>query len=350
MFQECYTFDDLQIVPSFSEIESRKDCNISTHLVGDIELKIPVVSAPMDTVTEWEMIKELNRLGATGILHRFLYIEDMEDNLREIHTDPLVIAVGTKELDYKPRVYHAYHKFGVRTFLIDVAHGDSVQTMRTISFLKETYSDIKIIAGNIATSESVYHLLEWGADGLRVGIGNGSLCETRIRTGVGVPQASAIMDVRKGIDVYERKFSDKKITLIADGGIKTPGDVAKAIALGADSVMLGSLLAGTKESPGKIIRVGLFPDEQLFKLYRGSASQSAKIDRGEDDNNIEGNSKQIPYKGKVERIINSIQDGLRSAMSYVGAKTLKEFRENVRFVKVTNAGQMEAQPHLLQKE
>jgi len=167
-----------------------------------------------------------------------------------------------------------------------------------------------------------------------------SLCETRIRTGVGIPQATAITDVYK-----VTKGSD--VSLIADGGIKTSGDFAKAIALGADSVMLGSLLAGTKESPGRIIEEGIFPNEIKYKLYRGSASVSAKMDRGESPTHVEGNSRKILYKGPVKRIINAMDDGLRSAMTYVGANSISEFRKNSRFCKVTESGKIEAKPHLL---
>jgi len=344
-YYECYTFDDLQIVPAYSEIESRTDCDTSTRIVDNVKLKIPILSSPMDTVTEFEMVKELHRLGCAGVLHRFMNFHDLERQVRNIDIDPIIVSIGAH---FKPIEFKLLYQEGVRVFLIDVAHGHSIHVKRTLKEIKSQYDDVKVIAGSIATAQAAKDLLRWGADGIRVGVGNGSLCETRIRTGVGVPQATAIEGVSQIIDLYENE-TGKRPSLIADGGIKTPGDVAKAIALGADVVMLGSLLAGTKESPGRLIRVGQFPDEQLFKLYRGSASQSAKVDRGEGDNHIEGNSKQIPYKGKVERIVRNIQDGLSSAMSYVGAKDLKEFREKVTFIKVTNAGQIEAQPHLLMK-
>lgn len=168
-----------------------------------------------------------------------------------------------------------------------------------------------------------------------------SLCTTRIMTGVGVPSVSAI------IDVYS--VTQGKMPIIADGGIRTVGDIAKALALGADAVMLGSLLAGTKESPGRVIRSGEFPNELLYKQYRGSASQEAKLDRNELDEHIEGVSKIIPYKGKVKRVIHTIEDGLMSSMSYVGARNLNEFRAKADFIKITQAGQIEAYPHLLLK-
>lgn len=169
-----------------------------------------------------------------------------------------------------------------------------------------------------------------------------SLCETRIRTGIGVPQVTAIIEALRGV-----REAGSNVPIIADGGIKTTGDVAKAISLGADSVMLGSLLAGTRESPGIIERVGNWPNEQLFKKYRGSASSETKIAHGMENKNVEGNSKLIPYKGKVERIISDISDGLRSAMSYTNSLTLNDFMANSNHILITQNGLVEAKPHLL---
>ena len=199
--------------------------------------------------------------------------------------------------------------------------------------------DVEVIAGCIATKEATKDFCEWGVDGLRVGVGNGSLCETRIRTGVGLPQVTALLDVCSVADDYD-------VPVIADGGIRNVGDVCKGLGCGADTIMVGSLLSGTKESPGSIEKKGQWPNEQLFKKYRGSASLDSKLDRGEDEN-VEGNHKVIPYKGKVKRIIGDIEDGIRSSCSYVGASSLEEFRSLVEFVEVTRAGQVEAQPHLL---
>jgi IMP dehydrogenase len=183
-------------------------------------------------------------------------------------------------------------------------------------------------------------LCDWGVDAIRVGIGNGSLRETRIRTGIGIPQVTALVDCIKVADGYN-------IPVIADGGIRIIGDIAKALALGADSVMLGSLLSGTKETPGDIQRTGTWPNEELFKRYRGSASLETKMEHNLDEKNVEGNSKLVPYKGKIKRIIDDINDGLTSSMSYVNAMNLSEFRANSEFVKVTQNGVVEAKPHLL---
>ena len=193
--------------------------------------------------------------------------------------------------------------------------------------------------GNISTGESARDLCEWGADGLRIGIGGGSLCSTRIQTGVGVPMVSSILScvpVADGDDV----------PCMADGGIRSSGDVCKGLGTGADTVMLGSLLSGTKESPGVITKQGVWPNEVLQKKYRGSASIESKTDRGE-SKNVEGYSTTVPYKGKVKRIISDVIDGLKSSMSYVGANNIEEFQSKCELIKVTNAGVVEAKPHLL---
>ena len=201
---------------------------------------------------------------------------------------------------------------------------------------KKNIQGVEVIAGNIATGEGARFLCEQGADGIRAGIGNGSLCETRIRTGVGVPQVSALLDIVNVCDKFD-------VPVIADGGIRYIGDVCKGLACGADSVMLGSLLSGTKETPGTIEKIGKWPNEQLFKKYRGSASRDSKGS----DKNVEGNHKVIPYKGKTIRILSDIKDGIRSSFSYVGANDISEYHSKVEFVEVTQSGVKEAHPHLL---
>ena len=375
---DAYTFDDLQITPKYSKVLSRSDCELTTNFTKDRRIRIPIVSSPMDTVTEYEMAFQLWKLGGIGFIHRFMTIEEQVDQIKKLRekiwndymerqmprigidstpqvgigtqiSDPelyaslqlVAVAIGVTG-DYYERAQELF-EHNVKTFLFDVAHGHHILLKRAVIKLREKFGDsITIVGGNIATANAAKDLIGWGVDVLRTGIGNGSLCETRIRTGVGIPQATAIADV-------VRVARKEGITIIADGGIRTPGDAAKAIGLGADMVMLGSLFAGTKETPGRLIRVGNFPNEQLFKQYRGSASQSAKLDRGENDTNIEGNSEIIPYKGKVKRIVDAITDGLKSSMSYVGAENFDEFRKNIEFVQITQAGQIEAKPHLLLK-
>ena len=225
---------------------------------------------------------------------------------------------------------------GCNVILIDVAHGHHKNVGDAIEEVKSKISNIEVVAGNIATSDGARFLAGKGADAIRVGIGNGSLCETRIRTGVGLPQVTTLIDVCSVADDWD-------IPVIADGGIRNVGDVVKGIGCGADSIMVGSLLSGTKESPGSIEKQGQWPNEKLFKKYRGSASRDSKGN----DKNVEGNHKVIPYKGKVNRLLSDIKDGIRSSFSYVGANNMSEFHSKVEFVEVTSAGQIEARPHLL---
>jgi IMP dehydrogenase len=387
------TYDDVNIVPKYSEVNSRGDVKLHTRFTKNTELTIPIVASPMDTVTELDMAVEMMERGGVGILHRFNTIEEQSKMMKSLHrkwddffkigdgreksadndyddwykklngrrptesdyedlkdygifTDdmakddrmwrrkPLCAAVGATG-DYLERAEELV-KNGCNVILIDVAHGHHSNVGEAIEKIKSKISNVEIIAGNIATGDGARFLCRKGADGIRVGIGNGSLCETRIRTGVGLPQVSVLLDVCSVCDNYN-------VPIIADGGIRNVGDVAKGIGCGADSIMVGSLLSGTKESPGSIEKQGQWPNEKLFKKYRGSASRDSKGN----DKNVEGNHKVIPYKGKVNRILSDITDGLRSSCSYVGAIDIDEYHSKVEFVEVTNAGQVEARPHLL---
>ncbi len=397
------TYDDVNIVPKYSELKSREDVKLNTRFTNT-ELTIPIVSSPMDTVTEFDMAKEMLEWGGVGVIHRFQDIEKQAHMMKELHYEwdryfdisknmggdveertiekewqewwdsvrhwnhpptksdwkdlkdrwfwadsmirdekswsrrPLCAAVGVTG-DYLERAKELV-KNGCNVILIDVAHGHHKLVKKAVEEFKNEFGrNVEIIGGSIATSTAARQLCEWGVDGLRVGVGNGSLCETRIRTGVGLPQVTALLDVCSVSDRYN-------VPVIADGGIRNVGDVCKGLGCGADTIMVGSLLSGTKESPGTIEKKGQWPNEQLFKKYRGSASLDSKSDRGE-DKNVEGNHKVIPYKGKVKRILHDIRDGINSSCSYVGASNLEEYRSLVEFVDVTRAGQVEAQPHLL---
>lgn len=356
-FQETLTFDDVNIVPDYSDISSRSNCDVSTRFTKRYKIDIPIISSPMDTVTGKEMAKRMSQLGGVGVVHRFCTVEEQIEMLNW----PLMVRPGifdTKNLfDFIPRCgavgirghylerAELLVESGVNVILIDVAHGHhySVRTaLNSLKGLLPYYVDI--IVGNVATAEGARFLCAAGADGIRVGIGNGSLCETRIRTGVGVPQVTALRETVDACKVYD-------VPVIADGGMRFPGDVAKALALGAESCIFGSLFAGTKETPGIIHKSGQWPNETLYKTYRGSASLDSKIDvsDGKDQSHVEGNSTRVAYKGKVGRIVDNILDGVRSSMSYVGVDNLPEFRENATFVRVTDAGRIEASPHLLNK-
>ncbi len=334
------TYDDVNIIPKYSELEHRSDCDLSTQFTKNIRLKIPVVSSPMDTITELDMAIELDMLGGMGIIHRFMSIEKQSKMSNTLYTYNVKFgaAIGVTG-DWFERAQELV-KNGCNVLLIDVAHGHHKLVKEGIRRLKnELKGTYEIIGGSIATKRAAQDLCDWGVDGVRVGIGNGSLCETRIRTGVGIPQVTTLLDVCSICDTYD-------VPVVADGGIRNIGDVCKGLGCGADTIMLGSLLSGTKETPGDISKVGLWPNEKLYKKYRGSASVESKSDRGE-NKNVEGNHKVIPYKGKTSRILHDIRDGINSACSYVGASNISEYHSNVEFIKVTRAGQVEAQPYLL---
>jgi IMP dehydrogenase len=353
------TYDDIQLVPSFSNIKSRQSINLNTLVSRRYGLLNPIVASPMDTVCEYDMALKMAQLGGVGCIHRFMSIthqcDIVEELFNKIYDDteqmsiaqdwgimwdtwhaemklvPIMAAIGVQEEDKKRAIDLV--SSGANILLIDVAHGDHQNVIDMIHWCKtqEKLQHVDIIAGNIATAEAAELLETYGADGLRVGIGGGSLCTTRIKTGFGVPNVTSLEEVLKVSGV----------PVMADGGIRSSGDMSKALAIGAETVMLGSLLAGTDESPGKILETS----KGLYKRYRGSASLETKVTHGQKSRNVEGESTTIPYKGGVKFIVNGLLDGVRSALSYAGAEELRFFHPE--YVIVTNAGQNEAKPHLL---
>ena len=244
-------------------------------------------------------------------------------------TVPIMAAIGANG-DYFERADTLINA-GVNVILIDVAHGHHAFVREAIIKIKDNFPHIDIIAGNVATAEAAEELEFWGADAIRVGIGGGSLCTTRVKTGFGVPNVTSLLETSNVVSV----------PVIACGGIRTSGDIAKALAVGASSVILGSLLAGTKEAPGAIIE----KQNGLYKRYRGAASLETKSVHGQTTRNVEGESTIVPFKGKVKFTVDGLTDGLRSALSYAGAMSIGEFTPS--YVIVTNAGIREARPHLL---
>jgi len=350
------TYDDIQLVPAYSSIKSRQDIKLHTLLSRRYGLLNPIVASPMDTVCEFEMAYKMAEMGGVGCIHRFMSIGEQTELVKrlsnainsdeyglierwgvmyddwhaEIKQVPIMAAIGVQDEDRARAL--SLVEAGANVLLIDVAHGHHQNVLDMIHWCRETLPDhIDIIAGNIATAEAAEHLQTYGADGLRVGIGGGSLCTTRIKTGFGVPNVTSLEEVIKVAEV----------PVMADGGIRTSGDMAKALAIGADTIMLGSLLAGTDEAPGQILET----PKGLYKRYRGSASLETKVTHGQKARNVEGESTTIPYKGGVKFIISGLLDGVKSALSYAGAENLSLY--SPEYVIVTNAGQNEAKPHLL---
>jgi len=329
------TYDDISLVPAYSEIESRATIDLTTKITKNRSITIPIIASPMDTVCGAEMAIAMAKLGGIGCIHRFMSIDEQAQAVIDVLTGttfyhPIMAAIGANG-DYLERA-QVLESSGAEIFLIDVAHGHHIHVKRAIEALKKTLpSHIEIVAGNIATGEGARDLEAWGADGIRAGIGGGSLCTTRVKTGFGVPNVSSLYDV----------IANTKLPVWACGGIRNSGDISKALGIGASAVVLGSLLAGTKESPGPVIERG----NGLFKRYRGAASLETKVTHGQSKRNVEGESTVVPFKGAVKYVVEGLLDGVRSALSYAGSGDLENYHPN--FVIVTGAGIAEAKPHLL---
>lgn len=320
------TYDDISLVPAkVSRIRSRTEVDTKCKFMG-LDLKLPVISSPMDTVTGIAMAKELTEMGCLGVVNRFdSSLDDLlksEDRLNSIQAVSINLNAGMDSLN----------RFAERKMIIciDTANANNLAVLKKCEEIKNKFN-VKVMVGNIAEGGTLKELVDAGADSVRIGIGGGSVCTTSIQTGIGIGQVSSILDV-----FYAREKDNLKIELIADGGIKSSGDVAKAIALGADAVMLGRMLAGTKETPGEIIKY----NDQLWKKYRGSASFGVKM-KGEF---IEGEETMIPYKGTVKNVINNISDGLRSAMSYMDCVSIEELRKVDSFAILSTSSYLERLP------
>lgn len=331
------TFDDVLLMPRHSSMNSRRAPQLDSRVTKNFALKTPIIAANMDTVTEAEMAIKMAELGGLGILHRFMTAEEQVKQVKlmreKIHPTglPVAASIGVKEDGMKRADLLA--DAGVDILTIDIAHGDSVMMFETLDYVKKKYPHIDVIAGNTAMPEGVRGLIEHGADAVKVGIGPGSMCTTRIITGCGVPQLTAV-----AMCVLEARKYD--IPVIADGGIKTSGDIVKAFAAGAQTVMLGSMLSGCLETPGEI--------EGGRKRYRGMASKDAQVSwRGELPKGMaaEGEARWVPCKGSVENIIHELSGGIRSGMTYLNASTIAEINLKGRFMEMTSSGMSESKPH-----
>jgi len=330
------TYDDVCLVPRYSTIKSRNDVDLEGGL---LKLKLPFISSNMDSVTESEMALTMYREGGLGIFHRFLTTDQLKEEIEIFYSEVLnayenlCLSVGVSNKSYESLDY-VLEK--AKIVCIDIAHGHSARVIDMIKTIRRKNTNTTIIAGNVATPHATEELAEAGADIIKIGIGPGAMCTTRVITGHGVPQLSAI-------DVCARIARGCGVEIIADGGIRNSGDCAKALAAGAHYVMLGSLLAGTDEAPGKVI----FIDEKPYKEYRGMASFNAQKAIGKDENRIvpEGASMLKKCKGPVSDILFQLAGGLRSALSYSGSHTLREFRDNAQFIRITSASRAEGEPH-----
>jgi IMP dehydrogenase len=334
------TFDDVLLIPNYNGIRSRQDVTTAVNMAGK-KFDIPVISSNMDTITGIAMANCLASLGGLGILHRFMTIEQNIEEFRQAENKSLIgvsIGVGDAALERA----EALISEGAEIICVDVAHGHAKLVNQTIKNLRRKYKgNIVIIAGNIATYAGADYLAAAGADVIKVGIGGGSVCTTRIKTGFGVPQLSAIMMCRQ----VDR-------ALIADGGIRTPGDSVKALAAGADFVMLGGMLAGTIETPGETKTVHRDGKDLKIKTFRGMASREAQEDfmgsMGE-WKTAEGISIEVPVKGSATEVIRDVMGGIRSGMTYCGAATIKDLQRKAQFMTITPAGARESAPHALDR-
>ncbi len=342
--KEALTFDDVLLLPRYSNVLP-SEADISLNLTKKIKLHVPFLSSAMDTVTESRMAISIAEEGGIGIVHRNLNIKSQTNEILKVKKKKLLVgaAVGTSKED----IVRAKSLIdnGCDLIVIDTAHGHSEKVLETLYKLKKNNNKTPLCVGNIATAEAAKKLYNSGADIIKVGIGPGSICTTRMVAGIGVPQISAIVEVKKAL-------KNKKIKIISDGGIKFSGDIAKALAAGADAIMMGSIFAGTHESPGKKFKV----KGKFFKRYRGmgsigamsSGSANRYFQKNMKDKSklvAEGVEGRVAFKGNVSKIIYQLKGGLRSSMGYIGAKNLNQISKNAKFVKITKAGFYESMVH-----
>ena len=325
------SYGDVLLVPQRSPVGSRSDVDLSTNLTPNVELDSPLLSAPMDTVTEADLAEALGDFGGFGTIHRFLTVEEQAAEVATAADAGVQVgaAVGIDE-DYVNRT-EAVLEAGAAAVMVDVAHGHLERTLDAVAHLREEFPDAELVAGNVATPEGVEDLYAAGADCVKVGIGPGSHCTTRKVAGAGVPQLTAVDDCAE-------RAHDLGITVVADGGIRTSGDAVKALMAGADTVMMGSFFAGTEEAPGAVVE----RDGVRYKRSRGMATTAAaqkRSDKEEDVTADEGVEGLTPYKGPVREVSEEFCAGIRSGLSYCGGHTIPAARERAEFVRVAPSAQ-----------
>ena len=355
------SYDDILLEPQYSEITSRKNIDLSSRLDFEITLDIPLMSSPMDTVTEDQMAVSMAQRGGLGVIHRYNTIDEQVNIFKKCMlsyggniANSYACAIGVTE-DYLERAW-ALREVGCKILCLDVAHGHHLLVKRAIHNLKLEMPNVHIMAGNVASAKGYSDLAFWGADSVRIGVGGGSICSTRIQTGHGIPTFQAVRDCQAE-KVKMRLENHPVIPIIADGGIKNSGDIVKALAAGANFVMLGSLLAGTDEAPGKekleYYRRGPYgqthhlPKPVRKKLYRGMASKEAQKDWKGTYSSDEGVETWIDAKGPVAYIIKSLVGGVRSGLSYSGARNIDDLQEKAVFKLQSPLGALESSTHIM---
>ena len=334
---QAVTFDDILLVPAYNHFESRRMVETTmTDKTGRLTLELPVISSNMDTITESEMANFMSEKGGMGALHRFKSIED-NITLFKACKEKTFVSIGCSDAELKRA--EALRDAGAEYFCIDVAHGHAKYVGQTIKKLRQLLSHACIMAGNVATYAGADYLASCGADIIKAGIGGGSVCSTRIKTGYGIPMLTCIQDCAR---------TDRSI--VADGGIRTPGDIVKALAFGADFVMIGGMLAGSGPTPGRVIEK---EDGRKVKQYRGMASREAQVDFMGGMNEwktAEGVATEVPYREDHEHIMNDVIGGMRSGLTYAGAETIKALQRKLDYVYVSQSGRIESLPHKMMTE
>jgi IMP dehydrogenase len=334
---EAITYDDVLLVPSYNHWESRKVVDISVQdRTEKLTLKLPLMTANMDTITEAEMVNFIGAKGGIGVLHRFMSIDKNVEIYKKCeHSAFVSIGCTAEELERAEALKGA----GATMFCVDVAHAHAKYVGKTLKNIRDMLGkEACLMAGNVATYAGADYLASCGADIVKVGIGGGGVCTTCIKTGFGVPNLTAIQEC-----------SRVSRSIVADGGIRTPGDIVKALAFGADFVMVGSMLAGTTPTPGEVLtKVGQGGEETRVKIFRGMASSEVQDDYHggmAEWRTAEGISTEVPFNNSEDGIIADIIGGLRSGMTYAGASTIKELQRKLVYVKITPAGKIESLPH-----
>jgi IMP dehydrogenase len=338
IFDYSLTYDDVSLLPDqISGIEHRSDCDTSIDFLG-LNLAVPIIASPMNTVCGGRMAKSLSDMKCLGVIHRFNspseQIEEFAQNSM-VNSEYKAAAIGINQKTEIDRL-KILADYGVKIICIDIANGGSKMIekfLQRISGMTKSYG-LKIIAGNVASYETTKFLMDLNVDAVRVGIGNGAMCSTSVKSGIGIGQVDAIIRALKA-----RDDAKSAVKIIADGGISTPGAMCKAIALGCDAVMFGRVLAGTEEAPGDVMKY----DNQRWKKYCGSASFAVKQ---ENKNYIEGEESLVPYKGIVSKIIKEYKEGLQSSMSYLNSVSISEYQAKATFVRLTSHSFAERKPQI----